>query len=70
MYLGCANQKIDIFKSTPKLLPCVGVGLIKKTIEWQQILSIPSSENIIKYVHVEIERYLFAVFCNFIHLGK
>jgi len=28
-----ANQKIDIFKLTPKLLLCVGVGLIKKTLE-------------------------------------
>jgi len=48
---------------TPKLLSLVGVGqLIKKTLEWQQILSIPSSdENIIKYSYAKIERFLFAV---------
>jgi len=44
------------------------VGLIKKTLEWQQILAIPSSENILKYV--KIERFLLAIFCSFIHLGQ
>jgi len=48
--VGCANQKFDIFKSTPKLLSCVGV---EKTLEWQQILAIPSSENILKYDKIE-----------------
>jgi len=54
------TKKIDIFKLTPKLLSCVGVGLIKKTLEWQQILSIPSSEIIVKCI--KIEQFLFAVF--------
>jgi len=63
--LGCANQIFDIFKSTPKLL---GVGLIKKTLEWQQILAIFSNENIFKYV--KIKQFLFAVFCSLIHLGQ
>jgi len=68
LMVGCANQKFDIFKSTIKLLSCVGVGLIKKTLEWQQILAIPSSENILKYV--KTERFLFAVFCSLIHLDQ
>ena len=33
--VGSANQKIDIFKITCKVLLCVGVGLIKKTLAWQ-----------------------------------
>ena len=39
---------------TWKLLLCVGVGLINKTLEWQQISPIPSSENIVKYVKIEL----------------
>ena len=58
--IGCTNQKIDILKLTCKLLLCVGVGLIKKTLEWQQIS--PSSENIIKYVKIEL--LVVAIFCN------
>ena len=33
--LGSANRKIDIFKITCKVLLCVEVGLIKKTLAWQ-----------------------------------
>ena len=64
--LGCANQKIDIFKFTCKLLLCVGVGLIKKTLEWQQISPIPSSETTVKYVKIEL--FMVAVFCNLVYL--
>jgi len=45
--LGSANQKSDIgLKVTCKVLSCVGVGLIKKTLSWQQILCIPCSGNL------------------------
>ena len=46
-------QKIDIFKITCKVLLCVGVGLIKKTLAWQQILCITYSEKIEKYLQNE-----------------
>ena len=53
--VGCANQKIDnIFKLICKLLFCVEVGQIKKALEWQQILPITSSENIVKYFKIEL----------------
>ena len=38
-------RKIDIFKLTCKVLSCVGVGLIKKTLAWYQIMCIPNSTN-------------------------
>jgi len=59
------KPKNRYFKSSPKLLSCVGVGLIKKTLEWQQISSIPS---ISSNSYVKIERFLFAVFWNLIQL--
>ena len=44
--IGSANRKIDIFKITCKVLLCVEVGLIKKTLSWNQILCIPYSVNL------------------------
>ena len=44
--LGSANRKIDIFKITSKILLCVEVGLIQKTLSWNQILCIPYSANL------------------------
>ena len=35
-----------MFKITCKVLSCVGVGLIKKTLVWYQILCIPYSANL------------------------
>jgi len=64
--VGCANQKIDIFKFACKLLLCVGVGLIKKTLEWQQISHTLSSETTIKYVKIEL--FMAAVFWNLVYL--
>ena len=49
--VGSASQKIDIFKITCKALLCIGVGLIKKTLVWYQILCIPYSTNL-KILHV------------------
>ena len=51
-YIGSVNQKIDIFKITCKVLLCVGVSLIKKTLAWQQILCITCSEKIEKYLQI------------------
>ena len=53
LILGSANRKIDIFKITCKVLLCVGVGLIKKTLAWQQIPCIPCSGKIEKYLQIE-----------------
>ena len=39
----------------------------KKILEWQQILSIPSSENIVKYIKIEL---FMVVFCNLVYLGQ
>ena len=39
----------------------------KNTLEWQQISSIPSSENIIKYVKIEV--FMVVIFCNLVRLG-
>ena len=44
--VGSTNRKIDIFKITCKVLLCVEVGLIKKTLSWNQILCIPYSANL------------------------
>ena len=66
--VGSANQKIDIFKITCKVLFCVGVGLIKKTLMWQQIPCIPCSGNIKKYL--EIEPFLAVAFCNLVHFSQ
>ena len=66
--IGSANRKIDIFKSTYKLQSCVGVGLIKKKLEWQQISSMSSSENNVKYL--ELDRFFTVVICNVILLGQ
>ena len=51
--VGSANRKIDIFKTICKVLLCVGVGLIKKTLTRQQIPCIPCSGNIEKYLQIE-----------------
>jgi len=51
--LGSTNQKIDIFKITCRVLLCLGVGLIKKTLAWQQILCITCSGKIEKYLQIE-----------------
>jgi len=47
------KPKIDIFKITCKMLLCVGVGLIKKTLAWQKIPCIPCSGKIEKYLQIE-----------------
>ena len=54
--VGSANRRIDIFKITCKVLLCVGVGLIKKTLSWNQILCIPegSDTSEISYTLAEI----------------
>jgi len=44
--IGSASQKINILKIICKVLSCVGVGLIKKTLLWQQIFFIPCSGNL------------------------
>ena len=49
-YIGSANRN---FKITYKVLLCVGVGLIKKTLTWQQIPCIPCSVKIEKYLQIE-----------------
>jgi len=43
----------DIFKIACKVLLCVGVRLIKKTLTWQQISCIPCSGNVKKYLRIE-----------------
>ena len=62
--LGSANRKIDIFKITCKALLCVGVGLIKKILAWQQIPCNPCSGKIEKYL--QIEPFLAVAICNFV----
>ena len=52
LQVGSANRKIDIFKIIHKLLLCVGVGLIKKTLTWQQIPCIPCSGNLKKLLRI------------------
>ena len=62
--VGSANQKIDMFKITCKVLLCVGVGLIKKTLVWQQIPCIPCSRKIKKYL--QIEPFSAVAICNLV----
>ena len=59
--VGSTNQKIDIFKITCKVLLCVGMGLIKKTLAWQQI---PCRGKIEKYP--QIEPFLAVAICNLV----
>ena len=51
--LGSTNRKINVFKITCKVMLCLGVGLIKKTLAWQQIPCIPCSGKIEKYLQID-----------------
>ena len=46
LYYGPQTKKIDILKINCKVFSYVEVGLIKKTLSWQQISRIPCSRNL------------------------
>ena len=61
--IGSTNRKIDIFKITCKVLLCVGVGLIKKTLAWK-IPCIRCSGKIEKYLQIEL--FSAVAICNLV----
>ena len=61
-YVRVCKPKNRYLQICCKLLLCVGVALIKKTLEWQLILPIPSSETTIKYLKIEL--FMVAVFAT------
>jgi len=50
---GLQTEKSISLKKACKVLLCVGVGLIKKTLAWQQISYISHSVKIEKYLKIE-----------------
>ena len=60
------NRYLQINLQT--IVMCRGIGLIKKTLEWQQISSISSSENNTKYL--VFDRFFTVVICIVIFWAK